>query len=102
MAAKKAEPLIRLAALSKHYGNYLVLDRIDLEVMKGEVLATIGPSGSGKSTLLRCVNYLEVPDGDLITAGPTTVDATRPASFGGLLVSAIRTSPLGSTWIHRG
>jgi polar amino acid transport system ATP-binding protein len=79
-AVQNAGPLIRLAALSKHYGTHLVLDQIDLEVMKGEVLAIIGPSGSGKSTLLRCINYLEVPDGGLITVGPTTIDATRAAS----------------------
>ena len=79
-AVQNARPLIRLAALSKHYGTHLVLDQIDLEVVKGEVLAIIGPSGSGKSTLLRCINYLEVPDGGLITVGPTTIDATRAAS----------------------
>lgn len=71
---------IRLNALSKHYGNHLVLDKIDLDVSVGEVLAIIGPSGSGKSTMLRCINYLEAPDGGEVTIGSTTIDATKPVS----------------------
>jgi polar amino acid transport system ATP-binding protein len=53
------EPLVRLDAVRKSFGDNLVLDRIDLDVGAGEVLVVIGPSGSGKSTLLRCVNLLE-------------------------------------------
>jgi polar amino acid transport system ATP-binding protein len=39
-----------------------VLDGIDLDVRKGEVVVVIGPSGSGKTTLLRCINLLEPYD----------------------------------------
>src|SRR5690606_22333166 len=69
--------LIRLEGLSKHFGAHLVLENIDLEVAQGEVLAIIGPSGSGKSTLLRCINYLERPDGGLLTVGNVKLDATQ-------------------------
>ncbi len=77
-------PLIRLEAVSKSFGDNLVLDGIDLEVAPGEVLVVIGPSGSGKSTLLRCINLLEPLqsgriffEGDEITAGGTNVSAVR-------------------------
>ena len=38
-----------------------VLNGVDCEINKGEVVAIIGPSGSGKSTLLRCMNLLTEP-----------------------------------------
>lgn len=69
--------IIRLERLCKHYGAHQVLTDIDLDVAQGEVLAIIGPSGSGKSTLLRCINYLEKPDGGLITVGNLVLDATK-------------------------
>ncbi len=77
-ASAATEKLIRLEKLSKHFGSHKVLEDIDLEVEQGEVLAIIGPSGSGKSTLLRCINYLEKPDGGLLTVGKLQLDATKP------------------------
>ena len=55
-------PIIKVEDLYKSFGNLKVLNGIDLEVEKGEVVCIIGASGSGKSTFLRCLNYLEVPD----------------------------------------
>ena len=52
-------PRIEVAALTKYYGNNLVLDGIDLKVAPHEVVCLVGASGSGKSTLLRCMNRLE-------------------------------------------
>jgi len=52
-------PIVRITALRKSYGTNEVLKGIDLDVMRGEVIALIGKSGSGKSTLLRCINGLE-------------------------------------------
>jgi ABC-type polar amino acid transport system ATPase subunit len=79
-----SEPMIRLEAVRKSFGDNLVLDGIDLEVTEGEVLTIIGPSGSGKSTLLRCVNLLEPTDagrifleGEEITRKGANVSAIR-------------------------
>jgi len=44
-----------------------VLDGLNLEVQKGEVICVLGPSGSGKSTLLRCINLLSPPDSGTIS-----------------------------------
>ena len=45
--------MINLTGLSKAYDGNQVLNGIDLEVKKGEIVVIIGPYGTGKSTLLR-------------------------------------------------
>ncbi len=58
--------LLKVENLTKKYGTNLVLDRINLEIPKGEVCAILGPSGCGKSTFLRCINGLESIQGGKI------------------------------------
>lgn len=72
----KGETLIKVENLQKHFGDNKVLDRINTEIHKGEVVAIIGPSGSGKSTFLRSLNLLEVPTGGRILF--ENVDITDP------------------------
>ncbi len=55
-------PLVQIRAVGKKFGDLTVLDGIDLDVRRGEVISIIGPSGSGKTTLLRCINLLETYD----------------------------------------
>ncbi|WP_284250521.1 amino acid ABC transporter ATP-binding protein [Litorihabitans aurantiacus] len=61
-----ATPLVHLAAVNKHFGPLHVLQNIDLDVARGEVVVVIGPSGSGKSTLCRAINRLETIDDGVI------------------------------------
>lgn len=58
--------LFEIKGLCKSFGDTLVLDHIDAEIKKGEVVVIIGPSGSGKSTFLRSLNLLEMPTGGQI------------------------------------
>src|SRR5690348_2478795 len=48
-------PLLRVDKLSKRFGGFVALEKIDLDVLPGERLGLIGPNGSGKSTLVNCV-----------------------------------------------
>ena len=52
-------PIIEISDLHKWYGDFHVLNGIDLTVQTGERIVICGPSGSGKSTLIRCINRLE-------------------------------------------
>ena len=71
---------IEIRGLSKKFGENVVLDNVDLDIEKGEVVAIIGPSGTGKSTLLRCLNLLEKPDAGEVSFGGRTFDLTTKNS----------------------
>ncbi|MBB2891142.1 glutamate transport system ATP-binding protein [Flexivirga oryzae] len=61
------EPLVRMTEVNKHFGDLHVLQDINLDVAKGEVVVVLGPSGSGKSTLCRTINRLETFESGTIT-----------------------------------
>lgn len=69
--------MIKIEHLSKKYNDNVVLDDINLEINKGDVVGIIGPSGTGKSTLLRCVNHLEIPEEGVIHIGEREVDLSQ-------------------------
>jgi general L-amino acid transport system ATP-binding protein len=52
-------PIIEIIDMHKWFGDFHVLQDINLTVNKGERIVICGPSGSGKSTLIRCINRLE-------------------------------------------
>ena len=61
---------LEVRALCKRYGDRLILDRLDVEVQAGELVAVVGESGSGKSTLLNLIAGLDTPDsGQVLVAG---------------------------------
>ena len=59
--------VLSVEGIVKSFDGLMVLNGIDLEVNKGDVIAVLGPSGSGKTTLLRCINFLERADEGFIT-----------------------------------
>ena len=67
--------MVSIQDLHKSFGDLDVLQGIDLDVHKGEVVVVLGPSGSGKSTMLRCINLLETP-----TSAPPSRTTTSPIS----------------------
>lgn len=58
-ATETSNPIIRVIDMHKWFGEFHVLNNINLSVNKGERIVICGPSGSGKSTLIRCINRLE-------------------------------------------
>ena len=67
--------MISFKDVDKWYGELHVLNNINLEVEKGEVIVVCGPSGSGKSTLIRCINRLEpIQKGEIVVDGMAVHD----------------------------
>ena len=66
--------MISIKNLTKEFSGQKVLDGIDIDIDKGEVVALVGASGAGKSTILRSLNYLEQPDSGTITIDDFKVD----------------------------
>lgn len=66
----ETEVLLKIENVRKAYGDTVVLENLNLEIRKGEVIVVVGPSGCGKSTLLRCINALEpIQSGNIILDG---------------------------------
>ncbi len=59
-------PLLRVANVSKSYGEVKALDGVSLAVRGGEFVALLGPNGAGKSTLLQLLTGLFTPSGGTI------------------------------------
>ncbi|MCX6407687.1 MAG: amino acid ABC transporter ATP-binding protein [Propionibacteriales bacterium] len=76
--------MVAMRGVQKHFGSLHVLQDIELDVARGEVVVVIGPSGSGKSTLCRTINRLETID-----AGEITVDG-RPLPAEGKALAGLR------------
>jgi ABC-type polar amino acid transport system ATPase subunit len=65
-----APPLLSIRRLSKFFSEVPVVDRVSLDVARGEIVMVVGPSGAGKLTLLRCINRIEVPsEGEVLLDG---------------------------------
>lgn len=61
---------LEVSGVAKRFGTLQVLQDVNLQLERGQMLALIGRSGSGKSTLLRCLNGLErVDEGRIVIGG---------------------------------
>ncbi|MGI6010031.1 MAG: ABC transporter ATP-binding protein [Ruminococcus sp.] len=64
--------ILECKGLSKSYGGFQALDRVDLILEPGKIVGLLGPNGSGKTTFLKLINQLLVPDeGTIMIDGKT-------------------------------
>jgi len=73
--------IIQSAAISKHFGSASILDKLDWQIMPGQVVGLLGRNGAGKSTLLECLLGLRETDAGSVSIYGEDVaqlsDATR-------------------------
>ncbi|HSC03988.1 MAG TPA: ATP-binding cassette domain-containing protein [Solirubrobacteraceae bacterium] len=74
-------PALAARSVSKRFGSVVALDRVSLDVRRGECVALIGESGSGKTTLLRCFNRLTDPDDGRVLVDGADAAAVDPVQL---------------------
>jgi general L-amino acid transport system ATP-binding protein len=109
------EPMIEFIEVHKWYGEFHVLQGINLSVGKQERIVICGPSGSGKSTLIRCINRLEehqrgriIVDGTELTNNIKNIEKIR-AEVGMVFqhfnlfphLTIIENLTLGPVWVRK-
>jgi ABC-2 type transport system ATP-binding protein len=83
-----ARPAIEARGLIKRYGGRAVVDGIDLDVSRGELVAVLGPNGAGKTTTVELIEGYRRPDGGTVRVmdrDPWTADRTHRARVGLML-----------------
>lgn len=61
------QPILKVANLTKKFGNLIAVNRASFEVNRGEIVGLIGPNGAGKTTLFNAISGLYKPDEGTIT-----------------------------------
>lgn len=67
--SRSDDSFIRIRGISKHFGDFVAVDNVDLDIGRGELFSILGGSGCGKTTLLRMMAGFETP-----TAGSIEID----------------------------
>jgi len=61
------QDVVTIQGLTKYFGDFLALEKVDLTVKKGEILGFLGPNGAGKTTTIRCMLGLLKPTNGSVT-----------------------------------
>lgn len=78
MRSPDRAPAVRLAGVSRHFGDVRALDGVSLDIQDGEFFSLLGPSGSGKTTCLRLIAGFDQPTAGSIALHGTDVAGLPP------------------------
>jgi lipoprotein-releasing system ATP-binding protein len=82
--------MIKASGISKRYGDLVVLNEVEINISKGELVSIVGPSGAGKSTLLQILGTLDKPD-----LGEIWLDGTAILGLSDKEISVFRNQKIG-------
>jgi putrescine transport system ATP-binding protein len=77
-AAPGDDEYVRIIEVSKDFDGFVAVDKVSLNIRKGEIFALLGGSGCGKSTLLRCLAGLEQPSSGRIELDGQLMNGLAP------------------------
>jgi ABC-type sugar transport system ATPase subunit len=80
---------LRLKGIVKRFPGVTALDRVDLDLHRGEVHALVGENGAGKSTLIRILSGVHSPDEGDFFVGSSLVAFTRPSEASRLGITVV-------------
>ncbi len=73
-----SEAILQVSGLTKNFGGIKAIDKVDLDIHPGEIVALIGPNGAGKTTFFNCLTGIYTPTaGDIYLRNPETGKKTR-------------------------
>ena len=85
--------MIYVKNISKTFNNKKVINEINIEINRGEIVSIIGPSGAGKTTLLNIISTLEIPDPE--NNSEILIDNTNVLSLNDSELSKFRNTQIG-------
>ena len=85
--ASEGGPVLELRGVSKRFGSLQVLEGVNLEARRGEVVGIVGPNGAGKTTLLRCIADGREQSSGEVRVGGRRIDGLPPQECVALGVS---------------
>ena len=79
----KAEPILKVENLTKHFGGVTAVLNVSFELRQGEFLGIIGPNGSGKTTLVNLITGFVKPDSGRVTYSGKNITGKMPYTIAG-------------------
>ena len=91
-----ATPILQISGLTMDFGGTRALNRLDLDVHAGEIVALIGPNGAGKTTFFNCLTGIYTPTaGEILLTPP---GSSRSISLKGLKPNHVTEKGLARTF----
>ncbi|MDC7221669.1 MAG: ABC transporter ATP-binding protein [Spirochaetales bacterium] len=91
------KPILDVKDMSMVFGGLRAVDKVNLHINEGEIVALIGPNGAGKTTFFNCITGVYTPtEGDILVQRPGTEG--EPKRINGLKPNVINNNGLARTF----
>ena len=74
--------LLQVNQVTKTFGNHTALNKVSLDIEKGQIFGLLGPNGAGKTTLIRIINQITIPDSGTVLLDGEALQAHHIKNIG--------------------